>query len=54
MNGDAVDGDEHLFRLFAKRPGEEENVLDGGWLSVKVVGGWYEWQPIGRENVNMI
>ena len=30
MDGDAVDGDEHVLRLLAKWSGKEENVLDGG------------------------
>ena len=54
VDGDAVDGDEHVFGLFTKRPGEVKYVLDGGWLSVEVVNGWYEWKPIGCENVNVM
>ena len=54
VDGDAVDRNEHVFRVFAKWPGKVQDVFDGGWLSVKMMCRWDEWEAVGCENMDVI
>ena len=54
VDGNAVDRNEHVLRVFAKWPGKVQNVLDGGWLNVEMVYRWYEWETVGCEYMNVM